>query len=313
MFRNVLVPIDGSPFGEHAIPWAVAAAGDGGTVHLVHVHEIPPPLLIEGVVVSDPRIDATLRESETDYLGKLVGRVRTVAPGVTVTARNLDTDDSLADALAAAARDVSAGLVAMTTHGRGPFARFWLGSVTDDLLGVSPVPVLLQRASDDAAPDLSARPTLRRLIVPIDGTDLSERILAPAVVFGQSFGAEVVLLLVLETLEDMNEITRTRGGAHEAGTPMTPADRAKTYLDLAAGIVAGYGVRARTEFVVHGSAAKAILTAAGGDPATGVALATHARTGVMRLLKGSVADEVIRHATGPVLAFHPPAPDVTVP
>ena len=66
MFKSVLVPVDGSPFGEHTIPWAVAAAGDGGTVHFVHVHEMPPPLLIEGVVVSDPRIDATLLESETD-------------------------------------------------------------------------------------------------------------------------------------------------------------------------------------------------------------------------------------------------------
>lgn len=308
MFRTVLVPVDGSSFGERAIPWAVAAAGDGGSVHLVHVHEMPPPLLIEGVVVSDPRIDATLRESESDYLGQLVGRVRAVSPTVTVAARNLDTDESLADALATTAAGAGAGLIAMTTHGRGPFARFWLGSVTDDLLGVSPVPVLLQRAADDGAVDLAIKPTMRKLIVPVDGTELAERILAPAVRFGGAFGAELVLLLVLEVLEDVNQITRVG----QAGSPMTPADRAKAYLDLVAGIVASHGVRARTEFVVHASPAKAILAAAGNDPTTGVALATHGRTGVMRLLKGSVADEVIRHAAGPVLAFHPPAPDVTV-
>lgn len=305
MSQTVLVPVDGSPFGEHAIPWGVAAAGDGGTVHFVHVHEMPPPLLIEGVVVSDPRVDATLRESESDYLGRLLARVKAVAPSVSATARNLDTDESLADALAKTAADSGAGLIAMTTHGRGPFARFWLGSVTDDLLGVSPVPVLLHRAADDAAPDLAARPSVHRLIVPIDGTELSERILAPAVRFAQTFGAELVLLLVLEVLDDVNQITRVG----QAGVPMTPADRAKEYLELAARVVASHGVTARTEFVVHGSPAKAILAAAGDDPASGVALATHGRTGVMRLLKGSVADEVIRHAVGPVLAFHPPDPD----
>ena len=38
MFRNVLVPVDGSPLAEHAIPWAIAVAGHTGGLHLVHVH-----------------------------------------------------------------------------------------------------------------------------------------------------------------------------------------------------------------------------------------------------------------------------------
>jgi nucleotide-binding universal stress UspA family protein len=61
-----------------------------------------------------------------------------------------------------------------------------------------------------------------------------------------------------------------------------------------------------TQVVRAGPPADAILELAGSDPATGVALATHGRSGIGRLLKVSVADEVIRKALGPVLVFHPP-------
>jgi nucleotide-binding universal stress UspA family protein len=307
MFRNVLVPVDGTPMAEHALPWALAAAGPSGTIHLIHIHVTPVPMMVEGVVVSDPTLDQTIREQEAEYLQRLTGKVRSIAPDLSVVSRNVDSDDPLADALAAAAEGAGADLVAMTTHGRGPFARFWLGSVSDEFLRRSPVPTLLIRTQDEDTPaDLAVRPELRHLIIPLDGSDLAERILDPAVKLGTRFGADYTLVLVLDSLDDPEAVARIRQpDLPVAANPTTPAERAEMYLDRIARSIGAKGGNARVKLVREGSPAEVVLTLAGSDPSTAVALATHGRSGISRLLMGSVTDEVIRRAPGPVLAFHP--------
>jgi nucleotide-binding universal stress UspA family protein len=285
MFRNVLVPVGGTPHCEHALPWALAVAGPSGTLQLVHVHVPPVPLLVEGMVVADPTLDTTMREQEADYLGKLASRVGSVAPGVTVTTRTLEAEDPPAEMLAEAVRDGSAALVVMATHGRGPFARFWLGSVSNDLLRLSPVPVLLYRAPEGGAGDLSARPKLRRVIVPLDGSELADRIVSPATRLAEVFTAELVLLSVSEPGQAEAVVDLERVGEQAAAR----------------------GLAVRTNRIGHASVATAVLELAANDPLSAVALATHGRSGVTRLLRGSVTDEVVRHAAGPVLAFHPPS------
>ena len=70
-------------------------------------------------------------------------------------------------------------LVVMTTHGRGPLGRFWLGSVADELARVLPVPLLLVRPQAEAEPDLETEPPLRQILIPLDGSKLAEQILGP--------------------------------------------------------------------------------------------------------------------------------------
>ncbi len=309
MFRNVLVPLDGSAAAEYALPWAVAAAAPSGAVHLVHVHVPPAPLVVEGVVVADPNLDRSIREQEGDYMARVAERVRTAAPRLSVVARNLDTDDPPADALAKAAADAAADLVAMTTHGRGPFARFWLGSVSDELLRQSPAPALVLRPrTPDVPPDLSAKPALKHLVVPLDGSDLAMRIVEPAVRFAAPFGADLLLVLVLDSLTDPAAVARIRQpDLPESANPTTPAQRAEMYLERVAKSIAKKDGVAWTRLVREGSPAEVVLGLAGNDPTTGVALATHGRSGITRLLRGSVAEEVVRKAPGPVLVFHPAA------
>jgi nucleotide-binding universal stress UspA family protein len=239
-----------------------------------------------------PTDDEVIREAETDYLRQLAERVRAAAPGVTVTARNIELDAPLVEILTKAASDVAAELIATTTHGRGPFARFWLGGITDELVRQSPVPVMVLRpTAGDVPADLAARPRLEHLLIPLDGSELAERIVAPAIRFGQVFGADYTLVLVLDPDAPADE--------------GDPVERAEAYLSRVARSVGESKGAAWAQVVRDGPPAEAILDLAGASPATGVALATHGRTGLTRLLKGSVADEVIRHATGPVLVYHP--------
>jgi nucleotide-binding universal stress UspA family protein len=310
MFRDIVVPVDGTGLAERAIPWALAALAPNGTLHLTHAHVFPTPMLVEGVVVSDPAFDTNLRAQETDYLTKLADRVRNTLLGCRVQMRNIDSDSPAAVALAEATGQIGADLVVMTAHNRGPFARFLLGSFADELLRVSTVPVMTLRVEgrDEDVPDLSEKAQLNRLIVPLDGSELAERIVDSAVRFATALKARITLLLVLDAIDDAGAIGRmTRAELSEIAHHATLEERASAYLDLVAKTIASAGGTAETKLVHHGSAAKVILDAANGDPHTGVALATHGRSGVTRLLRGSVADEVIHNAVGPVLAFHPSA------
>jgi nucleotide-binding universal stress UspA family protein len=261
-------------------------------------------MMVEGVVVSDPTLDQTIREQEGDYMARLAERVRVAGPNLSVTARTVDSDDPLAEALGRAAEDAGADLVVMTTHGRGPFARFWLGSVSDEFLRHTPVPTLALRPRDDKGPaSLTARPTLRHLIIALDGSDLAERVIEPAARLAAQFGADCTLVLVLGSASDSAVVPRIRRS--EPADATTPADRAEQYLDRLAQSIAAKGGTARTRLVREGAPGEVLLGIAGNDPAAGIALATHGRSGITRLLMGSVTDDVVRHAPGPVLVFHP--------
>jgi len=303
MFRNVLVPIDASARSEHALPWAVAAAGSGA-VHLVHVHEYRIPVAVEGMILTSPAEDVVIREAEEDALDRLAERVRTFAPDVRVTARNLDPDGPFADVFASAVAASQSELVDVATHGRGAFGRLLHGSVADELIRHAPVPVLVLRPLDaDAVVNPGARPKLDRLVIALDGSTRAERIVGPAVRFGKVFGAEYTLALVMATLDDARTAARVAQPGRSAGA--TPADQVNEYLARIAERIREQGGAVKTELVWAEDVTAALLALADGSAATGLALATQGRSGVGRLLRGSVTDGVIRKAAGPVLAFHP--------
>jgi nucleotide-binding universal stress UspA family protein len=298
MFRNLVVPVDGSPLAERSIPWAFAIAAPGAAIELIHVHVAPAPLLVEGVVVADPMLDTTLRAQETEYLNGLMTRATAAAPELQITTVNLDTDQPLADAVAKAATDRGAELVVMTTHGRGPLTRFLIGSVADETIRYSPVPVLVIRveeseSSESPAPDLTVRPILRQVLIPLDGSPLAEKILPAAAKLAKCFSADLGLLAVTDPNAEPAAVF-----SHDGAT-------ATEYLQRIASEVAQRDGVKPIQMVRSGSPVGTIVATSQELGDTAVALATHGRAGLSRLFLGSVADEVIRSASGPVLVFHP--------
>ena len=295
MFRSAIVPVDGSPMAERAVPWALMAAA-GGAVELMHVHVSPAPLVVEGVVVADPKLDETLRAQEAEYLTTLTERAAAAAPGVVVTTENVDTDDALSEAVATAVADRGAELVVMSTHGRGAWTRFLLGSVTDETVRYSPVPVLVVRSDEDgeAPVDLTVHPVVKNVIVTLDGSDLAEKIVPTAARLAKALSVPVTLLAVVDSAE-------------HADSAFGPAgEKAETYLGrIAAKVTADHAVTP-TRLVRPGSPVDVIAATSAEVGGGIVALATHGRAGLSRLFHGSVADDVIRTAAGPVLVFHPP-------
>src|SRR5262245_37892562 len=142
MLRNVLVPLDGTTFGEHALPLALAIARKAGAkIHLAHVHVELPPAVIAGVAVLSVA-DTEAREAEAAYLTNMRRKVAE-AGGVDVEATTLE--GGIVAALAWYADRLNADLIVMSTHGRGALAQFWLGSVGDELVRAVARPILLVR------------------------------------------------------------------------------------------------------------------------------------------------------------------------
>ena len=78
MIRSILVPLDGSPFAEHALPVALGIARRSrARIHLVQVHV--PQICSEGTHVFEGTLDARIRGSEQAYLEHVAHRAEKLA------------------------------------------------------------------------------------------------------------------------------------------------------------------------------------------------------------------------------------------
>jgi nucleotide-binding universal stress UspA family protein len=310
MLNTILVPLDGSPASEQALPVALVIARlIGATVDLAHVHQVLPYLGLA------PAYDDTLDIEEAHRMREPIvalAQRSTEEHGVPVTATLL-----FGPAASTLEQYVSAHgvrLIVMTTHGRGGLSRALMGNVADRLVRQSATPVLLVRPVDGAVPATAGWPP-HRVLVPLDGSRLAEEVLAPLTQFIGPAGTELVLLRVMEPMPSLEPFPDIAGLVDGAATQerlddadAESVDEAQNYLDGFAGRLPTDHSRVRTHVVVHSSPARAILEYATAIDAGLVALATHGRSGLARAFAGSVADKVMREATVSVLVVRP-APD----
>jgi nucleotide-binding universal stress UspA family protein len=303
MYRKLLVPLDGSPFSEHALSFACdIAQRSGAGLHLAHVHVLNDPIYIEGMPVIDAELHALGWEHERAYLERIRTQIAATA-GLPITCANLDSDDSVAGTLARYVLANQIDLVVLTTHGRGGLARAWLGSVADALVRCSSAPLLLLRPSK-GAPGLAQTP-FKRILIPLDGSALSEQILEPALELGGLAQAEYVLVRVVEpfVLADYAPLAQ----ASRLDTQLTQAQSAEARHDLerVAERLRAAGQTIYTRTLLAEQPAVAILDEARRQDVDLVAMTTHGRSSLARLLLGSVADKVLRGAARPVLVARP--------
>jgi len=318
MISTVLVPLDGSPVAEQAIPYAQALLPDGGEVVLLRVVPELDLLLTELLRT----LEQAAAEGATDIDGVLKTLEHAAAKGTTQmnavpkdlereatriansglqSATEVARGDAAAQILRAIERD-KVDLVVMTTHGRGAIGRTIFGSVADRVSQASPVPVLLVRPSPGGLE--SATADIRRLVVPLDGSELAEGALPVAVALAKRLRAQVRLVRAVElaaTIASMNGLAvpsiPVSGEVYEQVLEAVLGD-ARGYLVAVAVRLEQAGVAA-TWAVLEGSPFFAIAEAT--ETGDLVVLASHGRSGVMRWLMGSVAEKLVREAPVPVL------------
>jgi nucleotide-binding universal stress UspA family protein len=301
MFRSIMIPLDGSALGEQAMPLALSIARrSDAAMQVVQVHTYF--VHVESGMMYDDQLDRLLREQETSYLKDVVKRLSAVAPNRTTWAFR---EGAAADQLLVQIKESGSDLVVMSTHGHSALTRFWLGSVANELVRRSSCPVLLVRPRD-TRPDLGQEPILRHVFVPLDGSTVSEEILDHAVPLSQLLNADLTLFRVVKPLlfpgHDPTQLKDLPFGQPAAEQMQREA---RNYLDAMAERLRAQSLSVQTRVVVHRQPAVAILQHAIEQPDTLIALATHGRGGLTRMLLGSVADKVIRGATTPVLVSRP--------
>jgi nucleotide-binding universal stress UspA family protein len=253
---------------------------------------------MEGLPVMDEHMRPVRRKHEEAYLKDARERL---AHGV--DASTILLDGPVAAALAEHARASGADLIAMTTHGRGGIERSWLGSVAVELTRLSPVPLLLVRSEPGPATRM-----FRRVLVPLDGSALAETILEHAMRLGRlEAGAELILLDVVQPIT--TDIWLSYASLAPSATRSVTErqeQHAREYLNGIVRRLTTEGLRARVRVVAAANVATAVLDVARGEEVDLVALATHGRSGLARLVLGSVADKVVRGSRTTVLLFRPP-------
>lgn len=257
--RRVLVPLDGSRLAESILPDARRLAGPSGQLVLMR--------------------DATAADGEDaagaeDYLERLAQSLR--SPDLSVETHTMTGDPAVA--IDVGAQAYRSDIIALATHGRSQAQRNWWGSVAWRAALRSPVPVLLRHAEQDGTQEEAV--TERRIMVPLDGSDLAEKALPLAGDLAREWDAQLWLVRVISSAEDEPEVARQylgRVAEHQGGD-------------------------AHDEVLV-GPAVESLAGAVNRLGITDVVMTSHGRTGVSRAIVGEVADNLIQRLHCPVMVI----------
>lgn len=282
MYRSIVVPLDGTAFGEQALPLALNLARQyQARLHLMHAH-------------TATKADLSSRKQEQLYLNTLISEVKRTWDG---PIDGTVIGEPIVSALCAYAASVQAELIVMSTHARTGFLRLWLGCVADEVVRSTPIPVLLVRAYD-TAPKVAIKPAMQHILVPLDGSHLAELILPHAVALGGSLQADYTLLQVIEPppIESVGSSDQSPEGLRDA---------AHNYLESVAEQMRREGMHVQTDVIIADRTADALLGYTRAKEFDLTTIATHGRSGMGRVLIGSVADAIVRNGTTPVLLHCP--------
>lgn len=293
----VMVPLDGSPFAEQALPFALTIARRmDARLHLVRVRATLPLFTDDD---SDTYVKAAAASIDSQLPGRVTPWVLTDELGALQYPP--PAPDTVAKVLARHARE-HADLIVMSTHGRGGVKRAWLGSIADALLRIAPRPVLLVRR-DDVRFSIAADADwgINHVLIPLDGSSTAEQVIPIACELAQSFGSRITLLRVTSPLTF--QLSSDPADGYPLTDPTALGRRAALhYLDRTAAKLREAGFTVEAHVIEELSPAPAIVDCASTHGVDLVALTTSGAGSVRRLLLGSVADHIIRKSDTPVLA-----------
>jgi nucleotide-binding universal stress UspA family protein len=303
MYKTIMVPTDCSGFDREAIRVALRIAQRSeAKLRLVRVLTTGAYFGAGDGVDEFHAAAASVKRDRDNALSELYALAaecrREGDVDVTVS---LETGP-VADALEGYVKRNDVDLVVISSHGRGGFSRLSLGSVADSLIRRTTVPVLIVKpAASYLNPQV--RGAFKRIVVPLDGSPLAEQILQPIVTLAVLEDSEIVLLTVIKRAIANQD-------AHSGQkAPWWEKDvaEAKAYLARIAQSTRASQLSVLTDVVVGDDVAEEIAAYAGRENADLIAIATHGRGGLSRVLKGSIADSLTRAARNCVLVFHPSA------
>ncbi len=312
--RTILIPLDGSELATRILPYArVLAAALSARIRLIYVvseHEqrhmmrqyVPEMTLfwhagdVPGHVT--PHYDDALqhlRQEAENYLYGIVLPLRDEGFDVEV-----DVHFGVpAECIVEDAEKRQGTLIAMVTHGRSGLRRWALGSVTEKVVHGTHAPVFVVRGDSALSPD--ELPQLKRVLLPLDGSDFARQAVPLAQELATHAHAHIHLVHALMPLDEYPALVRSSVSVELFRDAV--ADRRRTAareLQTLAHELRQTGLAVNTR-VVDGLPAEVILGEAEEHHSDVIVMATHGYTGLRRWTLGSVAHKVLHAARTPLL------------
>ena len=315
MFTRVLVPLDGTEVSEGIVPFVTRLARDMemGVVlaRAIDVHHMGEESFDSslGRVLEELGRDTEDSSDIEPWQRELAGRIeQELKAPLDALARDMALEGVDAETVAGygppsdtiirMAEESGCDLIAMSTRGRNIVTSGLLGSVTYKVIHESPMPVLAitpERAR-------SHRGIVSKVIVPLDGSSFAETVLPHATTLARRMDLAVTLLRVVP--EDAPLFGDSVSLLDMVASIREAATGAQDYVAMVAKRLRDSGLDV-DEVLLQGKASSRIAEYAKGAENGMIAITTHGRSGVNRLLLGSIAEAVVRESGCPVLVVRP--------
>lgn len=306
MYKKMLVPLDGSELAEIVFPYVTELAGRMGTDIV--------PIMVSGQSANAfiPMQKAYMEKTEK----ALQSQVNKVQGGLKPAPEPVKVKGEMAIGYAAEeilkyAEENGIDLILMATHGHSGPKRWKIGSVAGKIMSASRIPVLLVRA--DVPEEAAVKWPVETILVPLDGSEMAESVLPHVKAIGKQQGIKPVEVVLLRVCEPPT--VPSYYGPELSGVPLDwgkyveqemvrDKERAREYLDELENKFKDKGIRVRSD-VIQGKPDDEIVEYANKENFGLIVMATHGRSGLSRLVYGSVAANLINGVSSPILMIKP--------
>jgi len=319
MFRHIMIPLDGSPRAESALPVAAHLARASGS-QLTLLRVVTPAIELDIhpmplATTAEPALEEEVARANA-YLAQFVASKE--LEGITIRTEILSGPVAKTILLFAHLQQID--LIAMCSHGSTGLKRWVLGSVAEKVARHSPIPVLVLHEDGPKLTTIPATPTQPvRLLVPLDGSALAEAVLTPAVHLCAALAAPGRGALHLARVLRLPPVPEVE---HEYMARMHESARAdaKAYLQtitarLQQGEAASFGLTVSASVHMQADVAETLIRVAElgegveaserFDACDAIAMATHGGSNIAYWVMGSVTERILHGSKLPMLIVRP--------
>lgn len=308
MYKKILVPLDGSKLAEEVFKQAKEL-----------VVQLDLELVLLHVYEPDQEDFTPMYQAYLDHSYAMIMREANAYRGIKVFHEHCTPVSGKCEAIAGCAAEEilnyaegnDIDIILMATHGRSGIKRWLMGSVANKVLRASKVPVCLVR-SGTPEEMVDSKWAARRLLVPLDGSEMAEAILPHVEKLAKQRSADLVDITLIRVCESpfvtinypesIMALTRVEYVKH---MQRKLKEGCQQYLEGVENRLKDVGVNAHSE-VLTGQPAQEIISYVHKGHFDLIAMCTHARSELGQLVFGSVADKVLHGVSNPIFLVRPP-------
>jgi nucleotide-binding universal stress UspA family protein len=283
MYKEILVPLDGSKLAESILPYVKCLAG---------ALKVPVQLLH----VKRSKIGTSFSQAlqEQEYLKKVASSML-----ASFSVRHTVEIGKPAEVIVNTAAQDSGTLITMATHGRSEIQRRLLGSVANKVLLATRNPLVLMRATQEKQPSDSVQ--LKAIVVPLDGSLFAEKILPHVLEIAKALTSEVILVRTYSLPRGSHAFAKRFYVPHTDQLAESVKNEARTYLEAKLQELQTERIGRVSYRLMEEAGPMEIIDLARKNPDNMLAMHIPRKSGVGRLVIGNVTERIMRRWDNPVL------------